>query len=72
MPVTMKGALSTGPEKVAPAAFLLLLGEAAEVSFEEPEPGVASPELVEPSSVPAVCEPGPFRPGPLPAPLEKN
>lgn len=70
MPVTMKGALSTGPEKVMPAAFLLLLGEA--VAVDEPEPAVASPELVEPLPVPAFWEPLPVRPGPVPAPLVKN
>lgn len=69
MPVTMKGALSTGPEKVMPPAFLLALGEAEGTA--EPEPGVASPELVEPLELPAFCEPSPFRPGPVPAPLVK-
>lgn len=69
MPVTMKGALSTGPEKVTPAAFLLLLGVA--VAVDEPDPGVASPELVAPSPLPAFCEPSPVRPGPFPAPFEK-
>lgn len=67
----MKGALSTGPEKVTPAAFLLLLGEEVPEAEEAPESAVAYPELVEPSEVPAFCEPSPVRPGPVPAPLDK-
>jgi hypothetical protein len=68
MPVTTKGALSTGPAKVKPAALLLLLAEGEEV--DEAEPGSASPTLAS-SPPPAVWEPGPSRPGPVPAPLAK-
>ena len=65
----MKGALSTGPEKVMPAAFSLLEAEALE--SDEPEPGSASPLLVESSELPAFWEPSPVRPGPVPAPFLK-
>ncbi len=65
-PVIKTGPMSIGPLAVVPAALLLVLLEAVAVAL--PEPGLASPVLVPL----AFCEPSPVRPGPVPAPEEKN
>src|SRR4051812_31341285 len=61
-PVTANGPFSSGPTREKPAAFPL------GAPFPAPDPGGALPV----DAPPAFCDPGPFRPGPLPAPAFMN